>query len=58
MVEMQELRIMVSLNLPYSSIATNMRIYQFDDNANDVGGDKDNADCLGLVQRHLYGAAA
>ena len=28
---MQELRIMVSLNLPYSSIATNMRICQFDD---------------------------
>ena len=58
MVEMLELCIMVSLNLPYSSIATNMRIYQFDDNANDVGGDKDNADCLGLVQRHLYGAVA
>ena len=41
-----------------SSLFINMRIYQFDDNANDVGGDKDNADCLGLVQRHLYGAAA
>ena len=58
MVQMQELCIMVSLNFPHPPIVTNMRIYQFDDNANDVGGDKDNADCLGLVQRHLYGAAA
>ena len=26
-------------------------------NANDGVDDKDNADCFGLVQRHLYGAA-